>query len=891
MLIRAFAPSALLAVFFVLAPLPARAQAPDFLSRWVGFDTGFDNEARWPWSFRFGDVDGDGDLDAVIVTGASIPRLSVAKSRGRGVFDPPQHFLTPAGAWDDIVDLELADFDRDGDLDVAIANFGNTGTSARVFVHRNNGAGDFSSFQSFPTGAGPSGITVADFDLDGWPDIATANYGRLGVGTSVSILQNDARGGFRQPQNLTVGSKPYRLGTGDFDGDGRPDLAVAREGQQLDVLRNLTSGWTRTVYPMQPNGYAGDAYPCVEIVDLDRDGDLDLAYTSTKTGFQPSPGTGAVLVSLNDGVGGFSLPLSLPTAGFTQGGVDLCSGDFNLDGWNDLVSTHLFQGEFEIFLSDGQGGFQPYLLRSAGEQTIAIQAQDFEGDGRMDLALLDRNCLAMAILRNDGTGTFEGPPAEALIPAGTGARFAQADFDGDGVEDLALSFAVGSTAGGVQIHRGTAQGLQVWTTVVGPTTVAALAPVDLDLDGRVDLVFADDRSPYAWNFARNLGGGAFASPQSFPGAGVRIGAMAAHDFDLDGDYDVALGYTGTGSTNAGAYIAWNQGGGNFSAVQRFPLSWGLTRLIAADMNQDGRPDLVANSSSNAIEVLLGQPGGFATARSHTVDAGPIDLVVGDWNRDGVPDIATSNRGPGLTHCTLTVALGLGNGSFTATTTLRSGYHIQYFNAGGIVAVDVDGDGDLDLGQAHLQSHDVSFFRNLGNGTFVRDVRYGVGWTPNGLVAGDFDGDGFADLVAGVNPARVGTGITHAVHLRGSGGQPWFSLGFGIPGSSGTPFLEGFAPFQTPLPARLQLRLARPASPALLILGTTRWNVPLAGGLLIPSHDLSLPFVTNAAGAADFLFPFPPFARRRFEIYAQAWVLDPAAREGIAASEGLVGFAN
>ncbi|MBL8900744.1 MAG: VCBS repeat-containing protein [Planctomycetes bacterium] len=874
-----------------LLALAAPAQTPDFAGRWVGFDTSFDTDAKWPWAVRFGDVDFDADLDALIVTGGSIPRLSLLKNRGRGIFEAPRHFATPATTWDDIVDLELADFDRDGDLDVAIANFGNVGTSSRVFVHRNDGTGNFSVRQSFPTGAGPTGIAVADFDGDGWIDIATANYGRIAAGNTVSILRNNGVGGFAAPQHLSVGAAPYRLSAADLDGDGRPDLAVAREQQQLAILLNRTTGWTTTSYPMLPNGYAGDAYPCVELVDLDRDGDRDAAFTSTKAGYNPTPGSGAVLIATNDGQGRFGAPVPLLTGNFTQGGVDLCSGDFNLDGWNDLASTHLWNGEFEIFLSDGQGGFQPYLLRSSGEQTIAIQAQDFEPDGRMDLVLLDRNCLSLAVHRNDGTGRFEGSDPQRVLPSGTGARFARADFDGDTIDDLALSFAVGSTAGGVQLLRGSAQGLQPLGTVVGFTTVSALAAVDVDLDGWIDLLFADERAPYAWNYARNVGGGAFAMPLSFPGFGSRIGGIAAHDFDVDGDIDVALGYAGTGSTSAGAYVAWNQGAAVFSAVQRFPLTWGLTRLLAEDMNNDGRPDLVANSSTSAIEVLLSRPGGFAAARSHTVGGGVADLVVGDWNRDAILDIATSNREAGLTHSSLSMALGRGDGTFLTSVTQRSAYHIQYFNAAQLVALDVDRDGDLDLAQGHTESRDVSLFRNGGNGVFTRDARYGIGWHVRDLIGGDFDADGFEDLVAGVDTSRTPFGITHTVHIRGNGGQPWFTLGFGLPGSLGVPYLEGLPPFEAPRPARLQLWLARPASPALLVIGSTRWNVPFAGGAMVPAYELAFPFVTNAAGAASFNFPFPGYARQRFEIYAQAWILDPTAPQGMAASEGLVGLAN
>lgn len=142
---------------------------------------------------------------------------------------------------------------------------------------------------------------------------------------------------------------------------------------------------------------------------------------------------------------------------------------------------------------------------------------------------------------------------------------------------------------------------------------------------------------------------------------------------------------------------------------------------------------------------------------------------------------------------------------------------------------------------------------------------GFGSRIGGIAAHDFDVDG--DLVVGVDTSRTPFGITHTVHLRGNGGQPRFTLGFGLPGSLGVPDLEGLPHFEAPRPSRLQLWLGRPASPAHLVIGSTRWNVPFAGGAMVPAYELA--------------FPFPGYARQRFVIYAQAWVLNPTAPQGLA----------
>jgi hypothetical protein len=354
---------------------------------------------------------------------------------------------------------------------------------------------------------------------------------------------------------------------------------------------------------------------------------------------------------------------------------------------------------------------------------------------------------------------------------------------------------------------------------------------------------------------RDDGTGDFTTRQFFTtGAGPTGIALA--DFDQDGWLDIATANYGRIAGSSTVSILRNDTRGGFALPQHLAVGAAPYRLVASDLDGDGRPDLVANSWSSGVEVLLSQGGGFAASRQVSMGPGTVDLAVGDWNRDGAIDLATSNTDAGLTHSSLSIALGRGDGSFFPATTQRSTYHIQYFNAGQLVALDADGDGDLDLAQGHTQSRDVSLFRNGGSGTFTRDARYGVGWEVRALAGGDFDADGFADLVAGTNTGRVALGVAHVVHLRGSGGQPWFTPGFGLPGSLGTPYLEGLAPFELPHPARLQLWLARPSSPGLLAIGTQRWNVPFGGGVLVPSLDLGIGFVTNAAGAASFAFPFP-----------------------------------
>src|SRR5690606_38526367 len=247
------------------------------------------------------------------------------------------------GPHDDTDDVAVADLDGDGDLDVVVTSSGIARTGGKLIVHRNRGDGTFLPWVGFPTARAPAGVAVADFDGDGRIDVATADYGYLGQGTTVSILANDGAGGFRAPTPVAVPPAPYRLAVADVDGDGRQDLGVACEDQKLAILRNTGSGFTVRVYDVLPNGYAADVYPSVALGGLDHDGDPDAVYTSTAAGLQPASGSGAVAILRNDGRGVLGAPEALVTLPETAGGVDLAIADWNGDGWNDVASSHLFE--------------------------------------------------------------------------------------------------------------------------------------------------------------------------------------------------------------------------------------------------------------------------------------------------------------------------------------------------------------------------------------------------------------------------------------------------------------------------------------------------------------------------------------------------------------------
>ena len=282
------------------------------------FQRGWGQRGNQPRSFDYGDVDSDGDID-LVYGGASGTRPWVGRNNGTGSFAPFQIF-GPGVLRATTNDVDLADLDGDGDLDLHLSN-----TEANNLFF-NDGAGNFSdqNVRMPSTVRETRKAAVADFDGDGDPDIVTANIG------GHRILINDGSGNFTDETHLRFMylSSAICMATGDIDADGDVDLYFSERRHFSHLYINDGSGYftdesTRIQHPRHSESHAA------EFVDMDSDGDLDLV-TLEKFG---SP-----QIRLNDGAGYFgqniseriSYPLGEPL-------YSLAIGDLDLDGDLDLV--------------------------------------------------------------------------------------------------------------------------------------------------------------------------------------------------------------------------------------------------------------------------------------------------------------------------------------------------------------------------------------------------------------------------------------------------------------------------------------------------------------------------------------------------------------------------
>jgi hypothetical protein len=293
-------------------------------------------------------------------------------------------------------------------------------------------------------------------------------------------------------------------------------------------------------------------------------------------------------------------------------------------------------------------------------------------------------------------------------------------------------------------------------------------------DGRPDLVVANN-SDSAAGVLLGTGTGTFGAAATFS-AGLNSfpSAVAVADVNGDGRPDLL-----TANTNSTAGVLLGTGAGSFGPATTFSTgSNGYPSAIAvADVNGDGRPDLlVANQNRHNVGVLLGTgTGAFGPVATFSVGAGsfPNALVVADVNGDGQLDVLTANQATN----TAGVLLGTGTGTFQAVATYSTGSNSSPYN---LAVADVNGDGRPDLLTANAGSNSVGVLLGTGTGSFgaVTTFSTGSGSFPTGVAVADANGDGRPDLLvsdfysgAAVLPG-TGNGTFQAATTYGTGANSY-----------------------------------------------------------------------------------------------------------------------
>lgn len=299
------------------------------------------------------------------------------------------------------------------------------GTSNLTFfgVTGNNGNSVSFNLASSPAvGKSPSWVAVGDFNGDGILDLAVTNYSS----NTLSILLGDGKGNFTLASSPATGVNPASVAVGDFNGDGKLDLAVANyfNGGVLTVL--LGDGTGNFALASSPQSNA--RYPQTVVVgDFNGDGKLDLA-TADMYDF-------TVSILLGDGTGNFSPGV---TFGGGSSPYDLAVGDFNQDGNLDLAVGNFGANDFLALMGDGKGNFNSSTSLGVGCEPLVVTAGDFNGDGKLDVVAGDDVCSLATPLLGDGMGNFTALPSLTFADTIPFA-IAAGDFNGDNKLDVAIA--------------------------------------------------------------------------------------------------------------------------------------------------------------------------------------------------------------------------------------------------------------------------------------------------------------------------------------------------------------------------------------------------------------------------------------------------------------------
>ncbi|HEV3084524.1 MAG TPA: FG-GAP-like repeat-containing protein, partial [Gemmataceae bacterium] len=446
---------------------------------------------------------------------------------------------------------------------------------------------------------------------------------------------------------------------------------------------------------------------------------------------------------------------SIPGA---DGGTAMVTGDFNHDGKLDMAVADQGFNWVNVFLGNGDGTFQAPIKAATDKPVQGLTTADLNGDGNLDLVATSYNVSEACVMLGNGDGTFK--LGVDYTSGGQPYQVLVADINGDGKPDI-LTADTTDTKIGVLWGRGDG------TFLVGTPVTVPHAPVAMALghffgdSSKLDIAFGcsgDDTNLY---IVRGNGDGTF-QPAVKIEANVDTGALATADLNGDGKLDL-VDYA---SRDNQIQVFMGNGNGTFQAPVIYPAGscYSSTQIQLVDIRHNGKLDLITvNPGSNDLSVYLGNGDGtFQPPTNYVAGVSPDCLAVGDFNRDGMLDIAAADYMGG----DFAVLQGNGNGTFQAATDVTVGSYALYASAPYDIAEgDLNHDGVPDLVVTDWRASTVNVLLGNGDGTFQPPVSYAVGTSPYGVVLADLTGDGALDIITANRDADASHDISI---LRGNG---------------------------------------------------------------------------------------------------------------------------
>jgi len=587
---------------------------------------------------------------------------------------------------------------------------------------------------AMPAGALPAGVVTGDFNGDGKIDWAVANAGD----DTVYVYLGNGDGTAKPPAIITLaGQSPVGIAAGDLNGDGKLDLVVAEaDSNTVGVLYGNGDGTFQPEIEMS----IANAQPLgIAVADVNNDGKPDVIVAIYGTG----PATQLdFAVLLNAGGGRFSAPIFGPP--LISDGIDegfaITVGDMNGDGILDLAVTgaDAYSTTLKTYFGNGDGSFTAGVLvwggsQASGNDVVSAVLADVNGDHCLEITTAETIGIT-DVFYNDCKGNFPSDPSITYGVADGAISVAVADVNGDGFPDIITgSFPnpnagplVGYSPGNsltVRLNDGTGN-FGPARVYVGDPGMTGLAVADLQNDGHPDIITANQNTN-STSVYLNDGAGGYGEP-------------------------------------AGGY------GGYIEGAPTSPVNAPITGYLSADVDGDGKPDLVlvdfvelgSYDSTEPLTVLLNQGNGqFSLPIRSVINAtAPIlDFVLADFRNIGRPDFLalTLNQSSGAAP-QLIYAQNIGGGQFGSPVTFSLPYDYDY--AFGTLAVgDFNNDGKLDFavctpaGTSSVSSPSsdiLTIYLGKGDGTFSTlsfQGNFGSGQDCQAMFVSKSSGNGKADI--------------------------------------------------------------------------------------------------------------------------------------------------
>ena len=722
-----------------------------------------------PSAVATGDFNGDGNLDFVVANGGD-NNLWIYFGNGNGTFSLP--IIVPVTLGQSPTWIATGDLRGIGRTDLIVAE----ADSNSVGIFLSNGDGTFvESVVALPDSA--TFLLVADFNNDGKLDIV-APMDDDNSNVYIAMLPGSGNGTFGTPVITALdGYTPeiFWASSADLNGDGLPDLVLSSSQQDISIQVYLNSGNGKfTAGQVVSQSYGFEDLTSV-LFDANGDGNTDVI-------FGDESGTLWVYDGNGDGTFNISNPGMFAIGDVPYG---IAAADVNGDGNLVVVASGVFANDLAaygteagdqicVLLGEGKGNFSAPTVYRGDSSSYSMVVGDFNGDGYPDVVTANQDNDSATVFLNNGTGGFGAPSGNwvGYSPEGGGAVNAPmsgvflADVDNNGSTDVAFLEYPPASNNYLQLTVLLNNGSGNLSPPVRSDAVATN-----NADGAVgDYVLADFRNtgypdflaiahdysnnPNFISFAPNTGGGGLFGPQSTTTSPNAVGVIGVGDFNGDGNLDfVAAGYGINNDPNnlVGIQVFLGKGNGTFQTgyAQTFG---GKTQSVPAavyvgDFNRDGNLDLLVllegnggyTSEADLYEFLGNGNGTFQTGKLLIPNIGP--MVVADLDGDGYADIVSMLEPQAplgrLNPAQFSIYIGQSDGTFKLTNIY------QPYNGGGLfpqqpsspvygkytpMVADFNGDGNLDIAafqQVGTENIDTFVELMLGNGDGTFTPTYDV----------------------------------------------------------------------------------------------------------------------------------------------------------------------